>query len=211
MSDETREPAVLLPLPRTTYRLEGDRAERYRQAAHALGARLEGDFFDVDRAGVCPELTRALEAAQPPPPKAVAPWIIVDPEQAVALHSSERFSFESELLDRLYEQGKGFLTKVAESEALAAFVHVAPKAPATLDDLSAVEEVRLELRTSSGSVEKLARLGELDGRLDRPENYLSREYVQSMVSLVVELRAIHGDLEGLSVPPLSERLGAVCA
>ncbi|MBI4865435.1 MAG: hypothetical protein HY816_00645 [Candidatus Wallbacteria bacterium] len=213
MTDEPRTVAEpgLLPLPRRTWRLEGERAERYRKAAESLGARLEGDCFDVDRAGVSAELMRALAASSQPLPRGATPWIVADPEQAQALHTSERFSFESELLDRLLNEGRPFLERVTRTEAIAGFVRVEPAPPQTLADLSAVEGVRIELRTSSGSVEKLARLGEMNRELGKPENYLSRDYLQRMVELVVELRALHGELETLSVPPLAERVGAFCA
>ena len=194
-----------------TWRVEGDEATRYREAAALLGLELNAPAFDVDRAGQCPELAAALVAKPPAIPSGASVWLITGPGQGRVRHGSERFSFEEALLDRLFLHCAPFVEAITRREAILAILTVRPSPPASVEELSAVESARLELRSTSGILARFGSLAELDRGLNQPENYLSRTYLQKMVDSVVELSGVFGDISEMAPPDLLWEAGSYAA
>ncbi len=209
---ESRQPRPP-PLSRlsATRVISGEQAEAYRQAASSLGLKLNSSTFVIDRAGVCPELEQAMRAEPGAVPDGTAVWIILDEDQSRLAHRHERFSFESQALERLFDQGASLIRSVTSREPLIALLTIEPGVASTLEELSMMESFKVEFRTPSGSLVKILQLLDLDAGLENSDNHLSRDYIQSMVDLAADCGGSKAGLMSVRLPSLSGPVRSLCA
>lgn len=181
----------------TLFPVKGHLAERYAAAlAHATGARCGLNAFSIDRMGWSPQLAAQLGDSYLGS-DGMRYAIILSPDQGSAPLLRRRYSYESALIDMIYDEARATLLHVIEHEPLVAEFDNGQTFCRSAIDVFGIQQAVAHIETPQRTLAKTKELLDLAEGLKVQARLLDDSYIEQMLTLV---RAV-GDPRRRPLPP----------
>ncbi len=178
--------------------VSGELALRYKAVLKDIfGYECDIDSFRVDKRGVSPELSCCLKELYPEDleygenylnmKSANRFMIVVSPDQKNAPLVASQTSYENELFDLIYLQGKHVIEDITQQEVMFGELENRITLYETADDLLNLKSIDVDLDSPDGTRKKIAKLRKMSDELGDGNNALDAGYIAEMQELVSEV------------------------
>ncbi len=181
--------------------VDGELAQRYNGVLKTVfGLECDVSSFRVDKRGMSPELCTYFKSKHPERfehgdsylniQSANRFMLVVSPDQKSAPLVAPQASYDNDLFEEVYRQGRHTIEDVTRSEALFGELENGISVYRSVEDLLGFRTVEVSLDTTRGTVKNCLKLAKISQRLGQGNNALNEDYINRMKALV----ALVGDV-----------------